>query len=218
MSDHVWKGGGPSVIVAPAMSALAVTAQSEHASPSAAHPFSGITYEELAKLPNSRLNDVMRAGSMPTAELLADFEFRGFNPPGFAKALGFQKFFKGFFVDDAGKLAGYNLFVEDARGGITAPWVAKKGGGPKNRHGFYDVEPTKPGRYYDFPNAVLLNYGSGRNSAFNPEARIRDFLVQVDPGNPDIFLGKAYVDLGLTRAFSNFFLLERFDSAPISER
>ena len=200
------------------MSALAVTAQSEHAPPASAHPFAGITYEELAKLPNSSLNDVMRAGATPTAELLAGFEFRGFNPPGFAKALGFQKFLKGFFVDDGGKLAGYNLFVEDARGGIAAPWVAKKGGGPKNRHGFYDVEPVKGGRYNDFPNAVLLNYGSGRNSAFNPEARIRDFLVQVDPNNNDLFLGKAFIDLGLTRAFSNFFLLERFGSAPASAR
>jgi hypothetical protein len=60
----------------------------------------------------------------------------------------------------------------------------------------------------------LLNYGSGRNRALNPEARIRDFLVQVDPNNPDIFLGKAFLDLGLARAFSNFFLLERLGRAP----
>ena len=179
------------------------------------HPFAGITYAELAKLPKSRLDEVMITGAMPTAEQLSGFEFRGFNPPGFAKVLGFQKFIKGFFTDEAGKLAGYNLFVEDARAGLSAPWVPKKGGGPENRHGFYDVEPVRPGRYGDFPHAVLLNYGSGRNSALNPEARIRDFLVQVDPGNNDLFLGKAFLDLGLTRAFSNFFLLERIGPAPV---
>lgn len=198
------------------MPAQAATSQPQSTTATAAtdHPFAGITYEELAKLPKSRLDDVMRAGSTPTAERLSGFEFRGFNPPRFARVLGFQKFLKGFFTDASGKLAGYNLFVEDARAGISAPWVAKNGGGAANRHGFYDVEAVKPGRYYDLPHAVLLNYGSGRNSAFNPEARIRDFLVQVDPDNPDIFLGKAYLDFGLTRAFSNFFLLERFGTAP----
>ncbi|MCA9611715.1 MAG: hypothetical protein KC586_03045, partial [Myxococcales bacterium] len=83
-------------------------------------------------------------------------------------------------------------------------------------HGFYDVVPVKTGsRYDDFPNAVLLDYGSGRNAAWNPESRIRDFLVQVDPSNPDLYLGKAFLDLGVTRVFSNFFVLERLRRAPL---
>ncbi|MCO4745547.1 MAG: hypothetical protein KC912_12215 [Proteobacteria bacterium] len=178
------------------------------------HPFAGMTFSTLIALPLSDLDQVMSHGATPTADQLAGSEFRGFNPPLFAKVLGFQKFMKGFWVDEEGKLAGYNLFVKSARGGPDAPWEPKKAG-TAGRHGFYDVEPiASEGRYTDYPNAVLLNYGSGRNSMANPEARIRDFLVQVDPDNPDLFLGKAYLDLALARAFSNFFILERLRDAP----
>jgi len=178
------------------------------------HPFAGTTYEELIAMSNADLDRVMREGATPSEENLVGWEFRGFNPPTFAKVLGFQKFIKGFFRDDGG-LAGYNLFVEDARAGADAPWVPKGGGGPSKRHGFYDVRPVKPGsRYDELPNAVLLDYGSGRNAKLDPEGRIRDYLVQVDPQNPDLYLGKAYLDLGLTSVFSNYFVIERLREAP----
>ncbi|MDH5493730.1 MAG: hypothetical protein OEY14_17385 [Myxococcales bacterium] len=180
-----------------------------------AHPYAGISFEELIALPRAELEVAMQRGFKPTAEQLAGWEFRGFNPPIFARLLGFQKFIKGFFLDDAGKLAGYNLFPERPRGGPKAPWIPKAGGVPSTRHGFYDVEPVPPrGRYADYPDAVLLNYGSGRNSRMNPEARIRDFLVCVEPGSDDLFLGKAFIDLGAGRVFSNFFILERLREAP----
>ncbi|MEM9863864.1 MAG: hypothetical protein AAF938_19850, partial [Myxococcota bacterium] len=108
-------------------------------------------------------------------------------------------------------------------GGIVLPdksRLPKDGPGlgtdARGRHGFYDVV-SATGRYGEFPQAVLLNYGSGRNAATNPEARIRDYLVQVDPNNPDLFLGKAYLNLGLTDVFSNFFVLERLRPAPGAE-
>jgi hypothetical protein len=173
------------------------------------HPYAGLTFEELASSSDERLEDALRRGQAPSRDALAGFEFNGFNTPAFSRLLGFQKFVKGFFEDPEGKLVGYNLFVEDPRAGITAPWVPKDGGGPEKRHGFYDVVPVTPGRYGDYPNAVLLDYGSGRNHKLNPESRIRDFLVQVDPENPRLLLGKAYIDLGATRVFSNFFVLSR---------
>lgn len=173
-----------------------------------------VTFYDLISLPTPLLESVMMQGTAPTAEELAGFEFRGFNPPWFAKALGFQKFMKGFFVDPEGKLAGYNLFVRRPRGGADAPWEPSASG-TSGRHGFYDVTAVRAGDRYDaFPNAVLLDYGSGRNAWLNPESRIRDYLVRVDPGNPDLFLGKAYLDLGVFSVFSNFFVLERMRSAP----
>jgi hypothetical protein len=178
------------------------------------HPNRGLTFTDLIALPPARLDEVMAHGSTPTADDLAGSEFRGFNPPWFAKLLGFQKFMKGFFVDEQGALAGYNLFVRNARAGAGAPWepVAE---GTNGRHGFYDVRPVQAGDRYDaFPSAVLLDYGSGRNAPLNPESRIRDYLVRVDPENPDLFLGKAYLDLGVVRLFSNFFVLDRERPAP----
>jgi len=178
------------------------------------HPFAGARFDELIRMPRASLEGIMRHGTTPTADHLDGWEFRGYNPPIFARVLGFQKFIKGFFRDSQG-LAGYNLFVQAPRGGPDRPWIAKGGGDPRARHGYYDVVAVQPGgRYSDFPDAVLLDYGSGRNSALNPESRIRDFLVQVDPDNPDLYLGKAFLDLGIARMFSNFFVLERLQRAP----
>ncbi|TNE86003.1 MAG: hypothetical protein EP330_24005 [Deltaproteobacteria bacterium] len=178
------------------------------------HPFSGIDFHALIEQPIPELDRVMQHGATPTATQLAGFEFRGYNPPTFARVLGFQKFMKGFFVDEDGKLAGYNVVVKNVRGGPHAPWEPSRPG-TAGRHGYYDVQPVSPGDRYDaFENAVLLNYGSGRNFVLNPEGRIRDYLVQVDPENPDLFLGKAYIELGLFRVFSNFFILDRERPAP----
>lgn len=180
-----------------------------------AHPFTGVTFQDVIEFDKRTLNAVMDHGATPQQKHLKDWEFKGFNPPAFAKVLGFQKFVKGFFVDPEGKLAGYNLFVERPRSGPKADWLPKKNGTPASRHGFYDVVPVGSNpRYADYPHAMLLDYGSGRNEPIDPEGRIRDFLVQVDPDNPDLYLGKAYIDLFATRVFSNFFVLERLRPAP----
>lgn len=182
------------------------------------HPFSGVSYEDVVGFDTRTLNSVMEHGGTPTREQLAGWELRGFNPPAFTKVLGIQKFVKGFFVDERG-LAGYNLFVEDPREGLHAPWRPKKDGEPSTRHGFYDVKPVHKGdRYDEFENAVLLDYGSGRNHKLDPEGRIRDYLVQVDPENDELFLGKAYLELGITSVHVNFFIIERFRRAPDAQR
>ena len=100
------------------------------------HPFSGVTFEDVIHFDKRTLNAVMDHGATPAREQLEGWEFKGFNPPTFAKVLGFQKFVKGFFVDDGGKLAGYNLFVHSARSGPKAAWRPKKDGAPEARHGF----------------------------------------------------------------------------------
>jgi len=56
---------------------------------------------------------------------------------------------------------------------------------------------------------VLLDYGRGGNKPWDPTRGLRDYVVQVDPSNPDLFLGKAYYALGPLRVHSNFFILER---------
>lgn len=174
------------------------------------HPFSGVSFRDVIAYDRRTLEAIMIHGATPKKEELIDYEFRGYNPPMFARVLGFQKFVKGFFEDRKG-LAGYNLFTLNPRSGPSAEWIAKESGKNRGRHGFYDVVPVKPGsRYDEFEQAVLLDYGSGRNSRLNPECRIRDYLVQVDPDNPELYLGKAYLDLGVTSVHSNFFVLERF--------
>lgn len=175
----------------------------------------GISFDEVIRLPRRGLEQLLRQGATPSAAQLADWEFKGYNTPFYTRLLGFQKFVKGFRHDEQGRLYGYNLVVEKATAGPDASWVPKKGGGPEARHGFYDVVPVTPGtRWGKYPNAVLLDYGSGRNAWFNPEGLIRDYLVQVDPANPDLFLGKAYLNLGIAAVFVSFFVLDRLQRVP----
>lgn len=170
----------------------------------------GHRFAELIRLSNRNLNQVLRAGVVPDLDGLVGWEFRGYNTPWFSRLLGFQKFIKGFRRDERG-IYGYNLFVEAARSGPDAPWNPKAGGGPDRRHGYYDITPLPADSEIQ---GVLLDYGSGRNAWYNPEALIRDQLVQVDAGNPDLLLGKAYLAFGPLRIFSNFFVLERLQRAP----
>ena len=72
------------------------------------------------------------------------------------------------------------------------------------------VAPVNPSsRDNLYPEAALLDYGaSPRNSPWQIERLLRDYLVQPDPTNGDILLGKAYLALG-KRIPVSFFILER---------
>jgi hypothetical protein len=79
------------------------------------------------------------------------------------------------------------------------------------RFGFYEVAPVDAtARDNKYLHAVLLDYGKGKNPAYDPSQVLRDYVVQVDAKNPDLFLGKAYAALGPLRIPTNFFILERF--------
>lgn len=164
-----------------------------------------IGFSELIALPNTELERLMRQGKRPQREALAGYAFRGYNPSPLAKLVGVQRFLKVFAIDAQGALMGHNRFVRDGRGAIDSPWL------PRGRaHGFYDVRPIEAGEPYDlYPEGVLLDYGSGRNAAFDPESVLRDILVQVNPGSAELYLGKAFFELGLGKLVAGFFMLER---------
>ena len=44
----------------------------------------------------------------------------------------------------------------------------------------------------------------------DPSQVLRDYVVQVDPDNRDLYLGKAYVAAGPLRIPTSFFIIERF--------
>jgi hypothetical protein len=183
----------------------------------AAHPNAGRTFFQLARMNPKQLQAIFDQGVTPEFDELLGWEFRGFNPPIFARLLGFQKFKKGFFRD-AGQpeggpsISGYNVWVRQNQ--LEDPHLATPSEDRPKRHGFYLVGRVDPGgRENKHPHALLLDYGKGRNAPWNPERVIRDYLVRVDPGNPDLFLGKAYMALGPARVFSNFFVLDRYNES-----
>jgi len=142
-------------------------------------------------------------GETPDLESLVGWEFRGINHPAWAKLAGIKKFVKGFFRTEDGRVKGYNSPVE--QNVLDGRWhVAPK------RFGFYLVAPVDAtARDNAYLHAVLLDYGRGGNKPWDPTRGLRDYLVQVDPSNPDLLLGKAYYAIGPVRVRSNFFILER---------
>lgn len=173
--------------------------------------------EDLARLADRELLRIFDAGTVPQPEKLAGWEFRGYNPPLFAKFAGIQKFKKGFFWKggDRADLWGYNIPV--IQDGIHAPWANKHGDTAPKRFGFYRVLPVpESGRESRHRNGLLLDYGQGDNPIYDGTGFIRDYLVQVDPDNDDLYLGKAYVAVGPLRVPTNFFILDRLRASDYS--
>ena len=147
-------------------------------------------------------------GATPDLDLLVGWEFRGINHPSWARLAGIKKFVKGFFRNDDGRVMGYNCPVE--QNVLDGRWRTKPDDIAPKRFGFYEVAPVDPTRRDNaYLHAVLLDYGRGGNKRFDPTSGLRDYLVQVDADNPDLYLGKAYYALGPIRFATSFFILER---------
>jgi hypothetical protein len=163
---------------------------------------------QLEAMNNVELERVFLQGSTPDLAALAGWEFRGLNVPGWAKLAGIKKFVKGFFDAGGGVVMGYNCPV--AQNKIADTWNLQPSAFAPKRFGFYQVAPVDPqSKENKYLHAVLLNYGEGGNSKFDPSAGLRDYLVQVDHANRDVFLGKAFYAVGPARIATNFFILER---------
>ena len=162
----------------------------------------------LEAMSNRELEIVFLRAVMPDLERLAGWEFRGTNAPAWARLLGIKKFVKGMYRDDHGDVYGYNCPV--VQNGLDEPWITKPDDQAPKRFGFYRVEPVDPtSRDNAYLHAVLLDYGRGGNKVWDPMRGLRDYVVQVDANNDDLFLGKAYYAVGPARVTSNFFILER---------
>jgi hypothetical protein len=168
----------------------------------------------LEKLPFAELEDVFQRGSTPALSSITGWEWRGLNTPPWFRLLGIKKFMKGFFRDESGQVYGYNCPVE--QNGLHEPWIARPDDANPRRFGFYTVGPVDPtARDNRYLHALLLDYGKGNNPRFDASAGLRDYLVQVDAGNPDVLLGKAYYAAGPLRLPTHsFFILERHRRGP----
>ena len=163
---------------------------------------------ELEGTSFSQLEKVFLRGSMPDVDALVGWEFRGINAPNWARLVGIKKFIKGFYRDEHGQAMGYNCPVEQNK--LAAAWHARPDDAAPKRFGFYQVGPVDPTATDNkYLHSVLLDYGKGGNPASDPSRGLRDYVVQVDPGNPDLYLGKAYFALGGARIPTSFFIIER---------
>jgi hypothetical protein len=175
-------------------------------------PFPSQQALALEQTPMAGLERMFQRGVMPDLDALVGWEFRGINRMplnaiNVAQLAGIKKFVKGFFRD-GDRVMGYNIPV--ARNVLDGRWHLKPSDSEPKRFGFYEVAPVDPTkRDNEYLHAVLLDYGKGGNGKLDPTAGLRDYLVQVDANNPDLYLGKAYYAIGPARVKANFFILER---------
>ncbi len=170
--------------------------------------------EILREMRNGQRETIMRTGVAPRLSDLAGWEFAGGNTQPLTRLVGIRKFVKGFYEGESRVKDGPSPFIQgyniDVAGNADdAPHVIKtnKASVPK-RFGFYRVHPVIEGSADDkYPGALLLDYGLGGNGIFGPP--LRDYLVQVYPDDPDLLLGKAYLNILGLRIPLSFFVLKR---------
>jgi hypothetical protein len=181
--------------------------------PRALSPFPSTRALALEQTPMKGLEQVFLRGAPPDLDALVGWEFRGINHMplnalNVAYLAGIKKFVKGFYRDEAGVVMGYNIPV--ARNALDGRWHLKPSDNEPKRFGFFEVAPVDPtARDNEYLHALLFDYGKGDNPPLDPSNGLRDYLVQVDPANPDLYLGKAYYALGPARLAMSFFILER---------
>lgn len=172
-----------------------------------------LTFKRLVNSSKAELDAIFDRGIMPDIEDLEGWEFRGCNTPKLMRLLGIRKFKKGFYRDaetHPHELFGYNIPVE--QNGTFDPHLSLPNESEPKRFGYYLVTPDRrPGPDDKHHHALMLDYGRGPNPPLEPAKVLRDFLVQPDPDNNDLFLGNAYIALGPARIFSNYFVLERYN-------
>lgn len=168
-------------------------------------------YLELGASSTKELEGVFLRGTTPKLANLVGWEFRGMNQPFWARLANIKKFIKGFEQRTDG-VYGYNSPV--VQNPVSQPWISKPRGRTAKRFGYYRVDRVDAADIDNkYLHAVLLDYGKGGNSRFDPSAGLRDYVVQVDANNPDLYLGKAYYAIGSKRLSTNFFILERLRRA-----
>ncbi len=178
------------------------------------------TFEKLGAQSLPALDSVLAEGKAPALSSIVGWEFRGWNVyAAVAKplmgAMGFRRFAKGFFLDDedtaadeADHIRGYNVMIRPGK--IDEPWTGKPSDESPKRHSFYNAFPPGTGeRTEEHDHALFLNYNIPENGVFDGKG-IRDYVVQVNEGDPDLLLGKAYFHLGPISVVAGFFILQRW--------
>ena len=174
-----------------------------------------LTFRRLVESSWAELDAIFARGVTPQVEDLQGWEFRGVNTSRRTRLLGIRKFKKGFYQDeehpDPFERIGYNVPVR--QNATFRPHLALPNELEPKRFGYFLVTLGRPpGPDNLHPEALMLDYSRGpANGWVDPSNLLRDYLIQVDPNNRDLFLGKAYTAIGPARVFVGYFVLERYN-------
>lgn len=171
------------------------------------------TFESLAKVDKKTLEKIMKEGVLPDVFSMWDWEFDGYNLTPLASILGIRKFRKGFYQRYGVK--GYNVRMKQNK--FEEPWEYK--GDKPERFGWFDVLEYEASLMIEekhlYKKALLLNYGLDKRNSLFEGKMLRDFLVQVNKGDKDLYLGKAYNAVGKRRIMPSYFILKRAEKVEL---
>jgi len=170
-------------------------------------------FRRIAGLSPALLEAMLVGGDTPSLEGIEGYEYCGYNVAPSTSLLGIRKFVKAFFEMADGSVYGCN--TPAVQNGLQGQWIARPSDAAPRRYAFFSVSPVDPeARDNAYLHALLLDYGRGSNSWYDPSGRLRDYLVRCVPGSEELLLGKAYFALGPARVAASFFVLERRRPMP----
>ena len=178
-----------------------------------------LAFKSLAQESDDLLEARLQHGTMPDLSDMAGWEYDGWSTLKISKHLKMQKFRKGFLRLDDDSYVGYNsrMVTND----INEGWIYQLDkDGKAKRWRIFDVVPSNRSPENNlYPNSLLFDYRTGKNLPIIEET-VRDFVVEIMPGNSRLLLGKMYNKLGKRFVFPNYFLLKRAEriSAELEKR
>jgi hypothetical protein len=175
-----------------------------------------MTFEGLQGLTKRELAELLAAGHPIDPTALDDTEYQGISLglPGWLVSLTWLTFMKTFHRDPAsGALRGWNVRLQ--QDGLDAPCRPQERRGAPHTFGHYTVTAAPPGTPGN-DRGLLIDYACRPNATLDPIRRVRDPLVALNPGDPNLLLGWSYVDVGFTVGTPSYFGLRR--RRPLSHR
>ena len=175
-----------------------------------------ITAAKLRRMSRSQLAALLGDGHPIEAAALDDCEYRGVSLglPAVVERLSWKTFKKVFYRDpQSGHLRGWNQRISqrDGHGGFAYRPLLRRGAPVIFGH-FRVITPATAEAFAGVGCGLLIHYGLGQHSPFDPLSRLRDPLVAVNRGSVSLLLGRSYLDVGFaTVATPSFFSLERAD-------
>ncbi|MCA9672231.1 MAG: hypothetical protein KC503_41845 [Myxococcales bacterium] len=154
----------------------------------------------LIRASDDDLRALLRRGRALAPDAVAGYAYRGtsLGLPRLVDALLWKRFIKVFSARADGSVHGWNVRVDQRSGAVR-----RDRAGEPRCFGPYEVETQADG-------TLLLDYGAGARSRFDPLRAMRDPLCAVNTGSVELLIGCSYLALGRRSLMTpSMFVLER---------
>jgi hypothetical protein len=184
-----------------------------------------LTIENVAQalaLDGKELRQLLVASHPVQAEDLVGFVYKGtsLGMPGWVDKVAWKTFAKAFYQEPESKaIRGWNIKLRQGLADQRFECLTTRRGEPKTFGHFKVVSAAGSRMPLPCHHGLLLDYGPGGNSRFDPTRLIRDPLLAIESGSSDFLMGWSYLEIfGRVLGTPSFFVLERhgpIDHVPV---